>query len=92
MTLLILERDAIPISTDRLRWEIEKAACIVAIAGNAVYSLACFALMATLARLAADASSTPAMPGDLASEKVAASATARRAGQGVTAAMAGFAA
>ncbi|KAK7191116.1 hypothetical protein DPSP01_008848 [Paraphaeosphaeria sporulosa] len=93
VTLLILERDALPISTTRLRYEIEKSACIVAIAGNAIYSVACIALMATLARLAADASSTPRddIPVELAN-KIAGSATDRAAGQGVTAAIAGIAA
>lgn len=92
VTLLVLERDALPLSTERLRYEVEKAACIVAVAGNAIYSVACLALMATLARLAADASSAlPDNPTD-AEREVAASAGDRRAGQGVTAAMAGLAA
>ncbi|KAF2621828.1 hypothetical protein BU25DRAFT_463427 [Macroventuria anomochaeta] len=91
VTLLVLERDALPMSTVRLRYEVEKAACIVAVAGNAVYSVACIALMATLARLAADASSTPQNDTDLA-RKVASSAADRRAGQGATAAFAGLAA
>jgi hypothetical protein len=47
--------------------------------------------MATLARLAADASSKRQGPGDV-FKKVAESATERRAGQGMTAAMAGLAA
>jgi hypothetical protein len=92
VTLLVLERDALPMSTERLRYEAEKAACIIAVAGNAIYSVACIALMATLARLAADASSTPANPGDDVAKAVASSAADRRAGQGVTAAMAGLAA
>jgi len=92
VTLLVLERDALPMSTERLRYEVEKAACIVAVAGNAIYSVACIALMATLARLAADASSTPERPNDAVSRAVASSAGDRRAGQGATAAMAGFAA
>jgi hypothetical protein len=92
VTLLVLERDALPISTERLRYEVEKSAYIVAVAGNAIYSVACLALMATLARLAADASSTPSNPNDPVSVKVASSASDRRAGQGVTAAMAGLAA
>jgi hypothetical protein len=91
VTLLILERDVLPLSTPRLRYEVEKAACIVAVAGNAIYSVACIALMATLARLAADATSTPSGPGDL-PQLVADSATERRAGQGMTAVMAGLAA
>ncbi|KAF2033872.1 hypothetical protein EK21DRAFT_86024 [Setomelanomma holmii] len=86
VTLLILERDALPLSTVRLRYEVEKAACIVSVAGNAIYSLACIALMATLARLAADATSNVSNP------EVAKSATARRAGQGSTAAFSGLAA
>jgi hypothetical protein len=86
--LLVLERDSLPISTIRLRYELEKAACIVAVAGNAVYFVACTALMATLARLAADATNFD----DNVSEEVASSAYARRAGQGMTAAMAGLAA
>jgi hypothetical protein len=53
--LLVLESNSLPISTIQLRYEFEKAACIVAVAGNAVYFVACTALMATLARLAADA-------------------------------------
>jgi hypothetical protein len=81
----------LPLSTPRLRYEVEKAACIVAVAGNAIYSVACIALMATLARLAADATSTPSGPGDR-PQLVADSATERRAGQGMTAAMAGLAA
>jgi hypothetical protein len=92
VTLLVLERDVLPLSTPRLRYEVEKAACIVAVAGNAIYSVACTALMATLARLAADASSTPQDPNDSVLRKVAESATERRAGQGMTAAMAGLAA
>ncbi|KAJ8111234.1 hypothetical protein OPT61_g6120 [Boeremia exigua] len=91
VALLILERDALPIATPRLRYEIEKAACIVAVIGNAVYSIACIALMATLARLAADASSEPKMDSDPA-RLVAESAGGRRAGQGATAAFAGLAA
>ena len=81
-----------PLSTPRLRYEVEKAACIVAFAGNAIYSVACIALMATLARLAADASSTPQDADDPMAVEVASSATERRAGQGMTAAMAGLAA
>lgn len=92
VTLLVLERDALPISTIRLRYEIEKAACIVAVVGNAIYSIACIALMATLARLAADASSTSTNPGDKVADAIASSAAARRAGQGSTAAFAGLAA
>ena len=92
VALLVLERDALPLSTERLRYEVEKAACIVAVAGNAIYSVACIALMATLARLAADASSTPTDPDDPVAVAVASSATDRRAGQGTTAAMAGLAA
>lgn len=90
--LLVLERDALPLSTIRLRYEVEKAACIVAVAGNAIYSVACLALMATLARLAADASSVPDPLDDPIAIEVASSATERRAGQGMTAAMAGLAA
>ncbi|KAF2444651.1 hypothetical protein P171DRAFT_520779 [Karstenula rhodostoma CBS 690.94] len=93
VTLLILERDDLPISTTRLRYEIEKSACIVAIAGNAIYSVACIALMATLARLAADASSKLRTDIDLElAKKIADSASDRAAGQGVTAAIAGVAA
>ncbi|CAO2653062.1 Nn.00g024730.m01.CDS01 [Neocucurbitaria sp. VM-36] len=92
VTLLVLERDALPLSTPRLRYKVEKAACIVAFAGNAIYSVACIALMATLARLAADASSTPQDFDDPVAVEVASSATERRAGQGMTAAMAGLAA
>jgi uncharacterized membrane protein len=88
VVLVILERDVLPLSTPRLRYEAEKAACIVAIAGNAIYSVACIALMATLARLAAEATNID----DTVSEEVASSATDRRAGQGTTAAMAGLAA
>ncbi|OAL55117.1 hypothetical protein IQ07DRAFT_638834 [Pyrenochaeta sp. DS3sAY3a] len=91
VTLLVLERDALPLSTVRLRYEVEKAACIVAVAGNAIYSVACIALMATLARLAADADSTPTSNDDVAIA-IASSAADRRAGQGTTAAMAGLAA
>jgi hypothetical protein len=86
-----LERDELPFSTPRMRYEIEKAACIVAVAGNALYFVACTALMATLARLAADATLKPQDLTDL-ERKVAESATERRAGQGMTAAMAGLAA
>jgi hypothetical protein len=82
----------LPLSTERLRYEVEKAACIVAVAGNAIYSVACIALMATLARLAADASSTANNPDDPVAREVASSTTDRRAGQGMTAAMAGLAA
>jgi len=82
VTLLILERDVLPISTVRVRYEVEKSACIVAVAGNAVYSVACIALMATLARLAADAKETG----------ISSSWNDRRAGQGTTAAFAGLAA
>jgi hypothetical protein len=92
VTLLVLERDVLPLSTPRLRYEAEKAACIVAVAGNAIYSVACIALMATLARLASDATSTPQDPNDPVAVAVAQSATSRRAGQGMTAAMAGLAA
>jgi hypothetical protein len=74
-----------------MRYEVEKAACIVAVAGNAIYFVACTALMATLARLAADATSTPKNDTNVA-RQVADSATERRAGQGMTAAMAGLAA
>jgi hypothetical protein len=94
----VLEGDALPFPTDRVRYEIEKAACIVAVAGNAIYSVACIALMATLARLASDASSTPQYPNSpgarevAVAQEVASSATDRRAGQGMTAAMAGLAA
>lgn len=79
ITLTILERDVLPISTIRLRYEVEKAACVVAVVGNAIYSVACIALLATLADLAAGQ--------DTASE----GGEARRAGQGVSAAMAGLA-
>lgn len=92
VALFILERDALPLSTNRLRYEIEKAACIVAVVGNAIYSVACIALMATLARLASDASSTADPDGGEIASEVASSATDRRAGQGMTAAMAGLAA
>ena len=92
MTLLVLERDALPLSTERLRYEVEKAACIVAVVGNAIYSVACLALMATLARLAADASSDPPENPTDVDRAVASSAADRRGGQGVTAAMAGIAA
>lgn len=92
VTLLILERDdVLPLSTTRLRYEVEKAACIVAVTGNAIYSVACIALMATLARLAASASSIPDNDTELA-KLVASSAADRRAGQGTTAAFAGLAA
>ncbi|KAJ4987688.1 hypothetical protein SVAN01_06855 [Stagonosporopsis vannaccii] len=94
VALLVLERDALPISTPRLRYEIEKAACIVAVVGNAIYSIACIALMATLARLASDAGEPRGgvpPPPEVAS-LIAASASDRRAGQGATAAFAGFAA
>jgi hypothetical protein len=47
--------------------------------------------MATLARLAAEASSVPKEDNDV-SREVASSAPSRRAGQGMTAAMAGLAA
>lgn len=87
----MLERDALPLSTVRLRYEVEKAACIVAVAGNAIYSVACIALMATLARLAADANSVPTSD-DPVAIAIASSAADRRAGQGTTAAMAGLAA
>jgi hypothetical protein len=86
--LLVLESNSLPIPTIRLRYDFEKAACIVSVAGNAVYFVACTALMATLARLAADATTFD----DRMSEEVASSAYARRAGQGMTAAMAGLAA
>jgi hypothetical protein len=92
VALLVLERDALPISTIRLRYEIEKAACIVAVVGNAIYSIACIALMATLARLAADANSESTNPGDKVADAIASSAADRRAGQGSTAAFAGLAA
>jgi hypothetical protein len=92
VTLLVLERDALPLSTERLRYEVEKAALIVAVAGNAVYSVACLALMATLARLASDAGAAPSNPDPRVAEEIASSANDRRAGQGVTAAMAGIAA
>lgn len=91
MILLILERDVLPISTTRLRYEIEKSACIVAVAGNAIYSVACVALMATLARLAADATPVRQVTGK-AGIDVAADWKSRRAGQGATAAFAGLAA
>ncbi|KAK3215201.1 hypothetical protein GRF29_19g2572727 [Pseudopithomyces chartarum] len=91
VTLLILERDVLPISTVRLRYEVEKSACIVAVAGNAVYSVACIALMATLARLAADAGPIET-PNNLAELEVSSSWKDRRAGQGTTAAFAGLAA
>lgn len=81
-----------PLSTTTLRYEVEKAACIVAVAGNVVYCVACIALMATLARLASDATSVVKSPLDDVAKAVAASAPARRAGQGTTAAMAGLAA
>jgi hypothetical protein len=87
VVLVVLEREVLPLSTPRLRYEAEKAACIVAVAGNTIYSVACIALMATLARLAADATDFD----DTVSEKVRSSATDRRAGQGMTAAMAGLA-
>lgn len=91
VALLVLERYELPIPTTRLRYEVEKAACIVAVVGNAIYSVACIALMATLARLAAIASSD--CPGCTPQEQlVADSAGARRAGQGSTAAFAGLAA
>lgn len=92
--LLVLERDVLPISTPRLRYEIEKAACIVAVVGNAIYSIACIALMATLARLASDAGESRdgiQLPPEVAS-LIMGSANDRRAGQGATAAFAGFAA
>jgi hypothetical protein len=92
VVLLILERDAIPLSTERLRYEVEKSACIVTVAGNAIYSVACIALMATLARLAADANPVSKDPNDDVANLVAESAADRRAGQGVTAAMAALAA
>jgi hypothetical protein len=90
----VLERDVLPLSTPRLRYEAEKAAYIVAVAGNAIYSVACIALMSTLARLAADATSTPRGPdpNNPVAKAVAESAASRRAGQGTTAAMAGIAA
>lgn len=94
MILLVLERDVLPISTPRLRYEIEKAACIVAVVGNAIYSIACIALMATLARLASDAGESRdgiQLPPEVAS-LIMGSANDRRAGQGATAAFAGFAA
>jgi hypothetical protein len=53
--LAYFEPDTLSLSTIRLQHELEKAACIVAIAGNAVYLVACSALVATLARLTADA-------------------------------------
>lgn len=91
VALLIVERDELPIPTTRLRYEVEKAACVVAFVGNAIYSIACIALMATLARLAADASSTPKADTE-AARLIADDASARRAGQGTTAAFAGLAA
>jgi uncharacterized membrane protein len=88
-----LEGNALPISTNRLRYEIEKSACIVAVVGNAIYSVACIALMATLAQLAATASTVPRNDIDLkVAEAVASSGNDRRAGQGMTAAIAGLAA
>ena len=92
VALLVLERYELPIPTTRLRYEVEKAACIVAVVGNAIYSVACIALMATLARLAADASSECTVPCTREKDLVAHSAGARRAGQGSTAAFAGLAA
>lgn len=86
-----MERDVLSIPTTRLRYEVEKAACVVAFVGNAIYSIACIALMATLSRLAADASCEPKGNSD-AAQMVAKSANARRAGQGATAAFAGLAA
>jgi hypothetical protein len=56
VTPSVLKRDILPFSTGLLRLEIEKAACIVTVAGNAIYSVTCIAFMATLARLAAEAS------------------------------------
>lgn len=92
VTLIVLEGDALPLSTVRVRYEVEKAACIVAVAGNAIYSVACIALMATLARLASDASSHVDDPNNPVQVEVASSANDRRAGQGMTAAIAGLAA
>jgi len=91
--LLIVERDELPIPTTRLRYEVEKAACIVAFVGNAIYSIACIALMATLARLAADAKEPNPNIEDMATRMlIAGDSNARRAGQGATAAFAGLAA
>lgn len=99
VTLVVLEGEALPISTIHLRYEIERAACIVAVVGNAVYSLACIALMSVLAELAANASTTVKMArvnkDDLTlsmAKAIASSGNDRRAGQGVTAAIAGLAA
>lgn len=91
VALLIVEREELPIATNRLRYRVEKAACTVAFVGNAIYSIACIALMATLARLAAEANSTPSADTD-AARSIAGDANARRAGQGATAAFAGLAA
>ena len=96
VTLLILERDVLPIETTRLRYEVEKAACIVSVVGNAIYSVACVALMATLARLASDATSSTTsclrrLDPDVC-DAIANSANDRRAGQGATAVFAGLAA
>ncbi|KAF3046854.1 hypothetical protein E8E12_002656 [Didymella heteroderae] len=93
VALLIVERDELPIPTTRLRYEVEKAACVVAFVGNAIYSIACIALMATLARLAADAKMSNPNIEDVATRlRIAGDANARRAGQGATAAFAGLAA
>lgn len=54
VTLLILQHDIKLLSTERMRYEVEKAACIVGVVGNAIYGAACMAMMATLARLASD--------------------------------------
>lgn len=90
--MLILERDVAILETDRIRYEVEKAACIISVVGNAIYSVACIALTATLARLAADATLPTDIADPVLAAKVRSSQYERRAGQGVTAAMAGLAA
>lgn len=54
--LFILQRDTLPLRTERMRYEVEKAACIVGVVGNSIYATACIAVMAVLAKLAAGAS------------------------------------
>jgi hypothetical protein len=84
--LFFSEHNSLLISNARLRYVSEKGACIVAIAGNAADTVACVALMATLARLADDA-----IPfDDTVSEGVVSSAYDRRAGQRMMAAMGGW--
>jgi predicted secreted Zn-dependent protease len=80
--LVVLEREVLPLSTPRLRYEAEKAACIVAVAGNTLYSAACIALMAILARLAANA---------IVRDEYTYYAFSAAAGEGTTAAVAGLA-